>query len=41
MARQDGFKSSLDFPGNITVFCIISFISSEQEKLADTYLWLP
>lgn len=35
-ARQTIFKSG--FPGNVTIFCNISFVSSEQDKLADIHL---
>lgn len=35
-ARQARFKSG--FPGNVTIFCNISFVSSEQDKLADIHL---
>lgn len=36
MARQARFKSR--FPGNAAFFCNASFVSSEQDKLADVHL---
>lgn len=36
MARQARFKSG--FPGNITTFSNVSFVSSEQDKLVDIHL---